>query len=795
VTEGVAKPSLFQPNKERVGKTMPEAEVAPQANGAAEANGAKGAEGEAPDTFGKQVGIIVPPPDIKVIVDRTAQFIARLGKPFEREIIARDGKNKQFQFLYAENHYHAYYQDMIQQIKSGEAAAKKLVAEKEKAEAAQREEAARVEEEKRKAEEAKKKLTLKEKLYMQLAKLKVAERTLSEAPPADVYTVRTPSIVYPVDVDIIKLTAQFVARNGRQFLAGLTAREQRNPQFEFLNPAHPLFTFFQKLVDAYAKVVIPPQKLLDDIRAQVENPSSIYQEALVRSGWERIHRDDEAKKAGEREEEENLMSSINWHEFVVVETVTFAAEDDEYLPPPCKDYDEMLQALSAPSGGPPPPSASAGGDKGGDMDVDMDVDMDTSAPKKVEPAAPRLATVDRSAAEKRSTQYVKSPITGQLIHVDEMEEHMRIALLDPKWKEKKEALLAKQRETVSEANADIARNLAVMARARPDVFVTPDDVQEDTHEADDSVLFQQRTLIRKTDPSGVTSTTVAPPTSIQPNKPPPPKAPAVPLQIVSKPPQPPTQPPTPADPTKRPPQAPPFGQPPQFGMPGGAPRPGMPGGPPRPGMPGMPGMPGRPPMPGMPGMPPFGRPPMPGMPPQFGMPGMPGMPPRMPGMPGMPGQMPGMPGMPGMPPMPPMPGGPQPGGMPGQHPAPPPVGMPPEKKQRTEAPAAVVSEAEFIQKHPGALTVRVVVPLDDKRSNWKFNGQVLEVILPGVGDKVSALKAKLKEMLNEMPTQKMRLRVTGGGVFLKDAQSFAQLNLASGTMIDLGVKERGRRRR
>lgn len=66
VTEGVAKPSLFQPNKERVGKTMPEAEVAPQPNGAAEANGAKGSEGEAPDTFGKQVGIIVPPPDIKV---------------------------------------------------------------------------------------------------------------------------------------------------------------------------------------------------------------------------------------------------------------------------------------------------------------------------------------------------------------------------------------------------------------------------------------------------------------------------------------------------------------------------------------------------------------------------------------------------------------------------------------------------------------------------------------------------------------------------------------------------------
>eukprot|EP00954_Amorphochlora_amoebiformis_P004311 336068-Amorphochlora_amoeboformis.AAC.2 len=48
--------------------------------------------------------------------------------------------------------------------------------------------------------------------------LKVTEDTMTEAPPKDVYTIRTPSIAYPVDVDIIKLTAQFVARNGRQFL-------------------------------------------------------------------------------------------------------------------------------------------------------------------------------------------------------------------------------------------------------------------------------------------------------------------------------------------------------------------------------------------------------------------------------------------------------------------------------------------------------------------------------------------------------------------------------------------------
>jgi Surp module len=33
---------------------------------------------------------------------------------------------------------------------------------------------------------------------------------------------------------VVKLTAQFVARNGRQFLTQLMNREQRNFQFDFL---------------------------------------------------------------------------------------------------------------------------------------------------------------------------------------------------------------------------------------------------------------------------------------------------------------------------------------------------------------------------------------------------------------------------------------------------------------------------------------------------------------------------------------------------------------------------------
>lgn len=69
--------------------------------------------------------------------------------------------------------------------------------------------------------------------------------------------------------DILKLTAQFVARNGRQFMTALSQREQRNYQFDFLRPNHSLFNYFTKLVEQYTKVLIPPKNLNEKLRNNV----------------------------------------------------------------------------------------------------------------------------------------------------------------------------------------------------------------------------------------------------------------------------------------------------------------------------------------------------------------------------------------------------------------------------------------------------------------------------------------------------------------------------------------------
>lgn len=76
-------------------------------------------------------------------------------------------------------------------------------------------------------------------------------------PPPDQYSVDHPPNVPLLDFDIIKHTAQFVAKNGQKFLIALTEREKQNPQFEFLKPNHALFAFFTNLVDGYSKCIMP----------------------------------------------------------------------------------------------------------------------------------------------------------------------------------------------------------------------------------------------------------------------------------------------------------------------------------------------------------------------------------------------------------------------------------------------------------------------------------------------------------------------------------------------------------
>ena len=67
-------------------------------------------------------GVIIPPPEVRAIVDKTAQFVARNGKGFEQKVLnSNDGKTAKFNFLKAYDPYNAYYEMKIRELEdSGE---------------------------------------------------------------------------------------------------------------------------------------------------------------------------------------------------------------------------------------------------------------------------------------------------------------------------------------------------------------------------------------------------------------------------------------------------------------------------------------------------------------------------------------------------------------------------------------------------------------------------------------------------------------------------------------------------
>lgn len=103
----------------------------------------------------------------------------------------------------------------------------------------------------------------------------------------------------------MKLTALFVARRGRTFLQTLSQREGRNYQFDFLRPTHSLFSYFNRLVDQYSKVLHPPKKVLEQLkeRAQEGAKWKDLELAKQRARWEQLKREKEKKREDDKEAE------------------------------------------------------------------------------------------------------------------------------------------------------------------------------------------------------------------------------------------------------------------------------------------------------------------------------------------------------------------------------------------------------------------------------------------------------------------------------------------------------------
>lgn len=396
-------------------------------------------------THTRSVGIIHPPPDIKIIVDKTARFVAMDGPGFEKRIIAQNPNNAKFSFLSCSDPYHAYYQHRLSEhIYSGHQPPLQPGADAKPDPAVE---------------------------------FRSPPSKDIKKPDPEQYTVRLPEGISWEELDIIKLVALFVARCGKSFLQGLSSREMNNPQFNFLRPTHSMFTCFTQLADSYSKVLMPSKDMTEKLRESVVDMTTILERCLHRLEWESLQERVKQKAEDEIEEERQLMQIIDWHDFSVVETIDFA--DDEVLPPPMT-LEEVRKSKVV---------STMEEEEIVEPGMEVEMDMDEEEVRLVEEGMkvndepePLMRIVknwkrpeERIPAETDHFKFVVSPITRELIPINEMSEHIRISLIDPKFKEQREKMFAKIRETTLAQDDEISRNIVGLARTRPDIFGTTEE--------------------------------------------------------------------------------------------------------------------------------------------------------------------------------------------------------------------------------------------------------------------------------------------------------------------------------
>ncbi|CAN1835963.1 Probable splicing factor 3A subunit 1 [Linum perenne] len=750
-------------------------------------------------THTRTIGIIHPPPDIRNIVDKTAQFVAKNGPEFEKRIMAHNANNAKFNFLNSNDPYHAYYQHRLSESRTqnsssaqqppselSDSAAPESVP---SAPAADGDEAAP------KPDPS--------------AQFRLPTRKVLEPPEAEQYTVRLPEGITGEELDIIKLTAQFVARNGQAFLTGLTNREMNNPQFHFMKPTHSMFTFFTGLADAYSKVLMPPKGLTEKLTNSVADMTTVLERCLHRLEWERSQEQARQKAEDEIEQERLQMAMIDWHDFVVVETIDFADDEDEELPVPMT-LEEVIRRSKV---------TAMEEDETVEPGKEVEMEMDEEEVKLVEEGM-RAANIeenddeknvlnaneepeqpmrivrnwkrpeDRLPAERDPTKFVVSPITGELIPINEMSEHMRISLIDPKYKEQKERMFAKIRETTLAADDEISKNIVGLARTRPDIFGTteeevsnavqaeiekkkdeqPKQVIWDGHtgsigrtanQAMSQSLGEDQNEAMNSDARNLPGPAAPPPRPGVPALRPLPPPPGLALNV-----------------PRMPPNAVSYSASMGGAYPVHLPRP--------PGMPMMPSI--RPPPPPMQGQQPMMmNQPSSMNPPNMAVPPPPGsqFPPMPMHRPFAPVPMP-PPHMHAMAPPPPLPQG--------VPPPPPPEDAPPlpdepEPKRPKLDDSTLIPEEQFVAQHPGPASINVTVPNLDEGN---LRGQVLEIRVQSLSETILSLKEKIA---GETQLASNKQKLSQKARFLKDNMTLAYYNICGGDSLTLALRERGGKKR
>ena len=338
-------------------------------------------------------------------------------------------------------------------------------------------------------------------------------------------------------------------------MTALSQRESGNYQFDFLRPQHSLYQFFSRLVDQYTEILNAPRGNPEDsedrkkeeqrtveLNKNIKDKYHILERSKRRAEYVKFQETQKVRKEEEAEQEKIAYAQVDWHDFVVVETVLFDEADDQAeLPPPTslsdlqsasleqkaamrvapssmrieeampgevdtssyhdafqQHYDQ--QASSRASGASPfavngksayatpppssnmmapPPAISSQPTAASSANAQTpapEMNRLASPPQPQQPQNPNATPMNiRTDYTPRAMRKVQAgpttlcPRCNQQIPVAQFDEHIRIEMLDPRWKEQRAKNDARY-STTNLSTADVANNLKRLASQRTDVF-------------------------------------------------------------------------------------------------------------------------------------------------------------------------------------------------------------------------------------------------------------------------------------------------------------------------------------
>lgn len=241
--------------------------------------------------------VIKPPPEVLAILDKTASFVARsqAGAQFEIKLREKEGKNPKFSFLLPDDAYRPYYLERVQAYREG------------------------------RAEDV----------------LRAAESMSSKAQGLDRGEIEQdvePQRMRPFDflydfgsekqaeLDRIKLTALYAARHGKKFVEDLRRTESSElGKLHFIFENDPQFLMFASLVSQY-KIILEAlnnnsAELLSRCIEWSKSIEPVKKDVRARLEYQAYLKATQEKKAQDAEKERLQYAAIDWHDYVLLETV------------------------------------------------------------------------------------------------------------------------------------------------------------------------------------------------------------------------------------------------------------------------------------------------------------------------------------------------------------------------------------------------------------------------------------------------------------------------------------------